>query len=56
MYLSEEYQQAAATERELLDRLGQDLPASRLTTLEKRFSTATRMEVSFWQMGLDLAD
>ena len=56
MYLSEEYQQAAATERELLDRLGQDLPASRLAALEQRFSTATRMEVSFWQMGLDLSD
>ncbi len=56
MYLSEEYQQAAATERELLDKLGQNLPASRLAALEKRFSTATRMEVSFWQMGLDLAN
>jgi thiaminase/transcriptional activator TenA len=56
MYLSEEYQQAANTERELLEQLGQDLPASRLTALEKRFRTATRMEVSFWQMGLDLAD
>ena len=56
MYLSEEYQQAANTERELLEQLGQDWPASRLTALEKRFRTATRMEVSFWQMGLDLAD
>ncbi|SIQ92823.1 thiaminase II [Marinobacterium stanieri] len=56
MYLSEEYQQAANTERELLDKLGQQLPADRIAALEKRFSTATRMEVSFWQMGLDLAD
>lgn len=55
MYLSAEYQQAAATERALLDQLGQDLPASRLQALEKRFATATRMEVSFWQMGLDLS-
>ncbi|MBR9827039.1 MAG: thiaminase II [Oceanospirillales bacterium] len=56
MYLSDEYQQAARTERELLDTLGQDLPPARLAALEKRFRTATRMEVSFWQMGLDLAD
>lgn len=55
MYLSDEYQQAAATERTLLDKLGQDLPAARLHTLEQRFATATRMEVSFWQMGLDLS-
>lgn len=56
MYLSDEYQQAARTERELLDTLGQNLPPARLAALEKRFRTATRMEVSFWQMGLDLAD
>jgi thiaminase/transcriptional activator TenA len=56
MYLSAEYQQAAASERELLDRLGQDLPPARLAALEKRFRTATRMEISFWQMGLELTD
>ncbi|GAA0795756.1 thiaminase II [Marinobacterium sediminicola] len=56
MYLSDEYQQAARVERELLDKLGQDLPPARLSSLEHRFRTATRMEVSFWQMGLDLAD
>ncbi|MBV0933818.1 thiaminase II [Marinobacterium weihaiense] len=56
MYLSDEYQQAANTERELLDTLGQGLPPARLEALAKRFRTATRMEVSFWQMGLDRAD
>ncbi|MBA4502875.1 thiaminase II [Marinobacterium marinum] len=56
MYLSDEYQQAANTERELLDTLGQNLPPARLEALSKRFRTATRMEASFWQMGLDLAD
>ncbi len=56
MYLSAEYQQAAQTERALLERLGQELPAERQAALAKRFRTATRMEVSFWQMGLDLAD
>ncbi|MBP0049791.1 thiaminase II [Marinobacterium sp. AK62] len=56
MYLSEEYQQAAQTERELLDSLGNNLSDERIAALEKRFRTATRMEISFWQMGLDLAD
>ena len=56
MYLSEEYQQAAQAELELLESLGVDLPESRIRQLETRFRTATRMEIAFWQMGLDLSD
>ena len=56
MYLSEEYQQAAQAELELLESLGVDLPESRISQLETRFRTATRMEIAFWQMGLDLSD
>ena len=56
MYLSDEYRQAAQTELELLEKLGADLPEPRLRQLQNRFRTATRMEVSFWQMGLDLTE
>ncbi|TCK03698.1 thiaminase II [Marinobacterium mangrovicola] len=56
MYLSEEYREAAQTELELLEKLGADLPEPRLRQLQNRFRTATRMEVSFWQMGLDLTE
>ncbi|MFC6671221.1 thiaminase II [Marinobacterium aestuariivivens] len=55
MYASDEYQAVAAAEVELLDRLCADLPQRRLDELSHIFHTATRMEVAFWQMGLDLS-
>ncbi len=56
MYLSEDYQQVVQAELTLLDKLCADLPEKRLQQLEQVFRTATRMEVSFWQMGLDRTD
>jgi len=55
MYASPEYQAVAAAEIELLEQLCRDLPRSRLEELAETFHTATRMEVAFWQMGLDLS-
>jgi thiaminase/transcriptional activator TenA len=55
MYASGEYQAVAAAEIRLLDALCADLPARRLDELAQTFHTATRMEVAFWQMGLDLS-
>lgn len=55
MYASDEYQDIAAAEMRLLDELCADMPARRLDELTRTFHTATRMEVAFWQMGLDLS-
>jgi thiaminase/transcriptional activator TenA len=35
-------------------RIGDLETAPRRAALQNRFSTATRLEVGFWQMGLDL--
>ena len=54
MYAGEEYQQATATAIQQLDRLGaQRLSPARWQSLVALFEQATRLEVSFWQMGLD---
>jgi thiaminase/transcriptional activator TenA len=55
MYASDEYQDIAAAEIRLLGELCADLPARRLDELAQTFHTATRMEVAFWQMGLELS-
>ncbi len=56
MYAGDEYQQVAAEEIALLDRLmarrGGD---GRLPALQETFRAATRLEADFWQMGLDVA-
>lgn len=60
-YASEDYQALCETVGGLIDtaaqrRLGDNPEASpRWTRLCERFTTATRLEVGFWQMGLDRA-
>ncbi len=54
MYAGEEYQAVAQSASTQLDDLGGRYGASaRIQTLEKIFRDATRLEIAFWQMGLD---
>ena len=54
MYAGEDYQSVAADEIAFLDRLaGDSLPESRLRDLAATFETATRLEIDFWEMGLN---
>ncbi|WP_026971833.1 thiaminase II [Aliagarivorans marinus] len=57
MYGSEEFQDGVATGAEFLDQLLADieLDSPRGQRLCEIFRTATRMEVAFWQQGLDAA-
>lgn len=57
MYSGEEFQQAAQAHLDYLNGLLAELPADspRWQRLNNIFATATRMEVAFWQQGLDLA-
>ena len=54
-YSSPEYQQAAQETVDFLTALCEPLNDSQLTNIQQIFTTATRMEIGFWQMGLDLA-
>lgn len=55
-YGSQWYQQAAADAVTQLDSLAaRSFTEERFTELTQIFSTATRLEAAFWQMGLDLA-
>ncbi len=57
MYAGDEYQDVARAHAETLDRLWQDRAGgARLHQLTRTFEQATRLEVDFWQMGLDAAD
>ncbi|MBO6837112.1 MAG: thiaminase II [Alphaproteobacteria bacterium] len=54
MYSGPDYQAACADERRYIDRLaGDDLPDARFDELAQTFRDATRLEIKFWQMGLD---
>lgn len=53
MYSSPEFQAAAEYELKVLDRLGADLDPRRLEKLARVFKTATRMEIAFWNMGVN---
>ncbi len=55
MYAGEEYQQAAYEITEFFDHLIAEVPenSKRAKQLQRHFTTATRMEISFWQQGLD---
>ncbi|RDE25028.1 thiaminase II [Motiliproteus coralliicola] len=55
MYAGEEYQQAAYASVEFFDQLLAEIPADseRARQLQGHFTTATRMEIAFWQQGLD---
>ena len=54
MYAGEDYQAVAQDEIAFLDRLAGDfLPETRLRALAATFETATRLEIDFWEMGLN---
>ncbi|MGQ7847233.1 thiaminase II [Granulosicoccus sp. 3-233] len=54
MYASEEYQQVANTHRQACDAISMEqLGEPRVQALCRTFDAATRLEVDFWQMGLD---
>lgn len=52
-YAAEDFQTAVAQMGDMLDSLCRDLTAKQLAKVQHIFTTATRMEVAFWQMGLD---
>lgn len=55
-YASKEYQSAARAAVEQIEKLARrTYTEARLPELTRIFSTATRMESAFWQMGLDAA-
>ena len=55
MYSSKEYQEAANDATEFFEGLCKDLSKKQMRKIQDIFTTATRMEISFWQMGLDLS-
>ncbi len=56
MYESQEFQAAMQAELEWLNARLADVPPARFAELSKIFRDATRLEIDFWQMGLDLID
>ncbi len=56
MYAGEEYQQAVAAELEWLNARLVDVTPQRFAALAKTFRDATRLEIDFWRMGLELKD
>ena len=56
MYASEEYQQVAATHTAALNKTDpKTLSPQRLQELKNTVGSATRLEVDFWQMGIDIS-
>ncbi|MGB1238245.1 MAG: thiaminase II [Pseudomonadales bacterium] len=57
MYAGREYQEAALATTAFFDSLIAEIPADseRAARLQAHFTTATRMEIAFWQQGLDLS-
>lgn len=53
MYSSEEYLEAANAAEAYLNQAGKDLQRSDIARHIKTFREATRLEIGFWQMGLD---
>ena len=53
-YASTAYARVAEEEISVLERLCRDISPKRMEELQVVFTTATRMEIAFWQMGLDL--
>ncbi len=55
MYSGETFQSGSSTLRVFIDDLLSEIPddSSRWETLTQIFNTATRMEIAFWQQGLD---
>jgi len=56
MYAGDEYQQVARDEVATIERLGERRGGeARFEALARTFRAATRLEIDFWQMGLDAA-
>ena len=55
MYSSQEYQEAANEATKFFEELCKDSSKKQMEKIQNIFTTATRMEISFWQMGLDLS-
>lgn len=55
MYSGKDYLTAAQTASDYLDQLSSDISAERFASLTRTFRDATRLEVGFWQMGLDIS-
>jgi len=57
MYAGDEYQQAAQSTTAFFDELIADIDinSARGQRIQQHFTTATRMEIAFWQQGLDLS-
>ena len=55
MYASKEYQEAAKKATKFFEKLCEELSNTQMKKIQDIFTTATRMEISFWQMGLDLS-
>ncbi|WLT05432.1 thiaminase II [Gilliamella apis] len=53
MYASKEFQQTMQNEIAWIDQRLVNLDASRIEHLTKLFRQATKLEIGFWQMGLD---
>ena len=54
-YASEAFQQEAEETSAFLTALCADFTPTQQNHIQHNFTTATRMEIAFWQMGLDLA-
>ena len=55
MYSSDDFKEAVEAEREWLDARLSEVSERRLGELVDVFRDATRLEIDFWQMGLDRA-
>ena len=55
MYSSKEYQEGAKQATKFFEELCKDSSKKQMQKIQEIFTTATRMEISFWQMGLDLS-
>ena len=56
MYASDEYQEVANAHKATLNKINpQTLESKRLDELKHTFGSATRLEIDFWQMGIDLS-
>lgn len=56
MYESDEFQDAMQAEIRWLDERLADVPPTRFEQLTRIFRDATRLEIDFWDMGLNLSD
>ncbi|SJM65108.1 Thiaminase-2 [Psychrobacter piechaudii] len=55
VFASEEFQKVTAQNKAFINQLFADVSPAQQPKLQKLFNTASRMEVNFWQMALDLS-